>query len=83
MENEMKRTNTIQQVASAAEMRELTNLDIVKPYNVGVIWTSYEGAPFGCHIRWNGEGYASIRGSAWEADIIRSWIQEQIHSDND
>jgi hypothetical protein len=74
---------TIHNVASAAEMRELTNLDIVKPYNVGVVWTSYEGAPFGCHIRWNGEGYASIRGTDWEADVIRSWISEQIHTGND
>jgi len=76
-------TQNYRNVASAAEMRELVNLDLVKEYNVGVSWTSYEGAPFGCHIRWNGEGFGSIRGSAWEADIIRSWIQEQIHSDND
>jgi len=76
-------TQNYHNIASAAEMRELTNLDIVKEYNVGVTWTSYEGAPFGCHIRWNGEGYGSIRGTPLEAGIIRSWIQDQIHTDNE
>ena len=74
-------TQNYHNVASAAEMRELVNMDLVTPYNVGVAWTSYAGAPFGCHIRWNSEGYGTIRGSAWEADIIRSWIHEQIHTD--
>jgi hypothetical protein len=82
MENEMI-GQTTHNIASAAEMRELVNLDLVKEYNVGVTWTSYEGAPFGCHIRWNGEGYASMRGTPWEADIIRSWIHDQIHTDNE
>ena len=72
-----------QNVASAAEMRELLKLDIVQPFNVGPNWTSFAGAPFGCHIRWNGEGYASMRGTPWEADVIRSWIQDQIHTDNE
>lgn len=75
--------HTVHNVASAAEMRELVNLDLLKEYNVGVTWTSYEGAPFGSHIRWNGEGYASMRGTAWEANIIRGWIQDQIHTGND
>jgi len=79
----MKRTSTIHTVASAPEMRELENLAVITPYNVGVVWTSYEGAPFGCHIRWNGEGYGSVRGTEWEAEVIRGWIREQIHSDND
>ena len=83
MENKMIDLKTTHNIASAAEMRELTNLDLLTPYNVGIVCTSYEGAPFGCHIRWNGEGYASIRGSAWEADIIRSWISEQLHTDNE
>lgn len=71
----------VHNVASAAEMRELVNLDILKPYNVGVTWTSYQGAPFRCHIRWNGEGYASIRGSELEADFIRNWIQNELSYD--
>ena len=69
------------QVATSTEMQELVNLAVLTPYNVGVQWTSYEGAPFGCHIRWTGEGFGTIRGSDYEAQIIRDWIQHELHTD--
>lgn len=76
----MKRNHN---VASASEMRELVNLDILTPYNVGAKWTSFAGAPFGCHIRWNSEGFGIILATEYESQIIRDWIQEQLHTGND
>lgn len=70
-------------VASAAEMRELVNLDILQPYNVGVKWTSFAGAPFGCHIKWNSDGWGFIYGTDYEAEVIKDWISEQLHTGND
>ena len=74
---------TVHNVASASEMRELVNLDLVKEYNVGVTWTSYEGAPFGCHIRWNSEGFGFILGSDYEAGVIEDWVQFELHTGNE
>ena len=68
-------------VAGAAEMRELLKLDIVQPFNVGPNWTSYAGAPFGCHIRWNSEGFGYILGTELEGQIIQYWIQKQLEKE--
>ena len=70
-------------VASASEMRELTNLDIIMPANVGPSWTSYSGAPFGCHIRWNSEGFGYILGTEREAEFISAWVQNELHTGNE
>ena len=72
-----------QNVASAAEMRELVKLDIIQPFNVGPNWTSYAGAPFGCHIRWNSEGFGFILGSDYEAGVIEDWVQFELHTGNE
>lgn len=65
-------------VATAPEMRELIDQDILTPYRVGASWTSYQGAPFGCHIRWNGEAQAFILGTEFERRVIQDWIQDQL-----
>jgi hypothetical protein len=70
-------------VASAAEMRELINLELLNEYNVGPDWTSYEGAPFHTHIRWNSEGFGFILGTEFEADTIAHWVQTELHTGND
>jgi hypothetical protein len=74
---------TNRNVASAAEMRELLILESLQPYNVGAAWTSYSGAPFGCHIRWNSEGFGFINGTEIEAKFISAWIQAELHTAND
>tara|TARA_B110000902_G_C14285979_1_gene578781 strand:+ start:36 stop:257 length:222 start_codon:yes stop_codon:yes gene_type:complete len=68
------------QVATAAEMRELLLLDLVKLEKAGDDWNTYSGHPAGRHIRWDGEGYASVVGSS--ASKIERWIQKELHSGN-
>jgi hypothetical protein len=68
-------------VATAAEMRELLALDLLKLEQTGADWNTYSGHPAGRHIRWDGEGYASVVGSS--AGKVADWIQIELHSDNE
>tara|TARA_R110000868_G_scaffold123968_4_gene327954 strand:+ start:1032 stop:1253 length:222 start_codon:yes stop_codon:yes gene_type:complete len=68
-------------VATAAEMRELLALDLLKLEKPGADWDTYSGHPAGRHIRWDGEGYASVVGSS--AGKVAAWIQNELHSDNE
>lgn len=69
------------QVATAAEMRELLLLDLLKLEQSGADWNTYSGHPAGRHIRWDGEGYASVVGSS--AGKVERWIKNELHSGNE
>ena len=77
----MKMAKMNRNVASSSEMKDLVHMDILVPYNVGPKWTSYEGAPFGCHIRWNSEGFGFILGTELEGQVIQYWIQKQLEKE--
>jgi hypothetical protein len=79
----MDETKKNRNIASAAEMRELTNQAILVVYNRGPIWSSYAGAPFNCHFRWDERSDATIRATELEAEFIRDWVQTQVHTGND
>jgi hypothetical protein len=82
-------------VASATEMRELENTGVIEVYEPKnprhKFFHNFKSAPYRTykgswgveHIRWDGEGAATVRGSERQANIIRSWIQHQIHTDNE
>ena len=76
----MKKHHTI---ATAAEMRELLNLDSLQPVNVGPNWTSYGGGPFHTHIRWSGDGVVTMFGTKDEAYCFIQWIQNELHTGNE
>jgi hypothetical protein len=62
-------------VATAIEMANLVGNQTLTPYNVGSDWTSYQGAPFNCHIRWNSQGFGFILGTEDEAGFIEGWVK--------
>ena len=70
-------------IASAAEMRELLILDSLQPFNIGPNWTSYSGGPFHTHIRWSGDGQATIFGTDDEAYCFIKWVQNELHTGNE
>jgi hypothetical protein len=67
-------------VASAAEMRELIDYNIVSVYREGSDWTAYQGAPFRCHIQWNGEDFGYVYLESEEAELIKQWVQTELQS---
>jgi hypothetical protein len=67
-------------VASAAEMRELIDYNIVSVYREGADWTAYQGAPFRCHIQWNSEDFGYVYLESEEAELIKQWIQNELQS---
>ena len=78
----------ILRIAEASEMRELEAMGVITVYKRRELklvekWRSWEGAPNGCHIRWDGEGWASMRGTADEFEAVRAWIVECLHTGNE
>jgi hypothetical protein len=67
-------------IASASQMRELINYNILTVYREGTDWTAYQGAPFRSHIQWNGEGFGYVYLEKEEADLIEQWIQNELQS---
>jgi hypothetical protein len=70
-------------VASAAEMRELMTMGVLEEYNVGPSWVSFSGAPNEIHIRWNSESFGFVYGSEDIAQMVRDWIQTELHTGNE
>ena len=66
-------------VATAAEMRELLNLGLLKLYATGTKFNTYSGAP--SHIRWDTRGYASV--AKGDAQLTAVWIQTELHTGNE
>lgn len=65
---------TNRNVANSIEMANLIAQRLLTPYQTGPNWTSFQGAPFGCHIRWNSQGFGFISGTEIEASFINSWV---------
>jgi hypothetical protein len=78
----------ILRIAEAPEMRELEAMGVITEYKRRELkllekWRSWEGAPNGCHIRWDGVGWASMRGTVEEFEAVRAWIDECLHTGNE
>ena len=78
----------IYRIAEAHEMRELEAMGLITEYKrrelkLGEKWRSWEGAPMGRHIRWDGEGWASLRGTVEEYEAVTAWIQNALHTGNE
>ena len=70
-------------VATAAEMRELINLDLLHRVSQGDRWDTYAGHHTGRRIRWrtDTDDYASVIGPS--APKVFAWIQNELHTGND
>ena len=78
----------IHRIAEASEMRELEAMGVIteykrRPLRLDEKWRSWEGAPLRRLIRWDGVGWASLRGTVEEYEVVRAWIEHCLHTGNE